>query len=220
HGTATVAASSFFSVADADNDTITKFRFFDGTAGNGRFQLNGQDQVELTNIEINASDLASFRYRTSATGTGDTLWVQAFDGTAWGAWKSFNVTAPQNNAPVVSVADRLGVLGFQAPASALFTASDADNDPIVAYQFWDSTPGQGHFEIGSTVQGENRAIDVMANQLAASRFVVSNNVGSVELLWVRANDGTTWGAWKSFTITAVSVLGSGSGGSSISFLNP
>ena len=216
-GTATIAASNFFSVSDADNDTITQFRFFDGNAGNGRFELNGDPQVDVPNITITATDLANFRDRTSTTGTGDTLWVQASDGTSWSAWKSFNVAAPQNNAPVVSVADRLGVVGFQAPASALFTASDADNDPIVAYQFWDSTPGQGHFEISGAAKGENQAIDVMANQLAATQFVVSNNEGSVELLWARASDGTSWGAWKSFTITAVSSLGGGSGSNNISF---
>src|SRR6185369_9671131 len=102
-GMPTVAASSFFSVTDADNDTITQYKFFDGTAGNGRFELNGAPQVELTNLTINASDLANFLYRVSGTGTGDTLWVQAFDGITWSAWKNFNLAAPANAAPVVTV---------------------------------------------------------------------------------------------------------------------
>ena len=44
---------------------------------NGHFTLNGVKQVELSNIEITAADLANFRYVMSATGAGDTLWVQA-----------------------------------------------------------------------------------------------------------------------------------------------
>ena len=100
-----VSASSLFSVTDAEGDAITRYRFFDGTTGNGRFILGGAAQSELINLEITAAQLASMSYQTSTTGAGDVLWVQAFDGYDWSDWKFFNAAAPRNAVPVVSVAD-------------------------------------------------------------------------------------------------------------------
>jgi hypothetical protein len=197
HGTATVAASSLFSVSDADGDTITQYRFFDGKAGHGRFELNGTPQAELTNVTINASDLGNFRYRTSTTGAGDTLWVQAFDGTAWGTWKGFNVAAPQNLAPAVATANATLAANTAIAASSLFSAADGDGDTITRYQFWDSTPGSGTFRIAGVAQAANVNIDVMANQLAATDFLSAGRAAT-DQLWVRASDGTAWGEWKTF----------------------
>jgi hypothetical protein len=195
---ATVAASSFFSVTDADNDTITQYRFFDGTQGNGRFELNATPQAELANLTIAASDLANFRYRTSTTGTGDTLWVQAFDGISWSTWKSFNVAAPTNNAPVVSVSDKTPGRGTATlSAASLFSVTDADGDTITAYKFFDGTGGSGHFRKGGVVQADMVNIDVSAAELATTDFQLG--AGS-DVLWVQAYDGISWSAWKSFTV--------------------
>jgi Ca2+-binding RTX toxin-like protein len=201
-GTATVAASSFFSVSDADGDTITQFRFFDGNAGNGRFELSGTPQAELANITISASDLANFSYRTSTTGVGDTLWVQAFDGASWGTWKSFNVAAPQNALPVVTAADRSVGANTATAIATLLSVSDGDGDTITRYQLWDSNPAGGSFRINGVAQAANANIDVMANQLAATDFL-SAGAAAVDQLWARANDGTGWGAWKTFYVTTL-----------------
>ncbi len=197
-----IAGSALQSVSDADGDAITQYRFFDGTIGNGRFRLNGSDQVEQQNITVNAADLASFSYRTSATGAGDTLWVQAYDGFAWGAWKSFTVAAPQNNAPVVTVGNRQASANAAIAASTLFAVSDADADPITKYQFWDSTPGGGAFRINGIAQAVNANIDVMASQLAATDFL-SGAAAGTDQLWARASDGTSWGEWKTFNVTTL-----------------
>jgi hypothetical protein len=197
-----IAGASLFSVSDADGDAVTQYRFFDGTLGNGRFLLDGGEQVEHQNITINAADLADFSYRTSTTGTGDTLWVQAFDGTAWGAWKSFTVGAPQNNAPQVTVSDRQESANTAIAASTLFTVSDPDNDPISRYQFWDSTSGGGAFNVSGTPQPWNATIEIMANQLAATTFVTGGAAGT-DQLWARAFDGTSWGQWKTFNLTTL-----------------
>jgi hypothetical protein len=196
-GTGMLSAASLFSVADADGDAITQYRFFDGNAGNGRFELNGVAQAELTNITINAGDLANFRYRTSTTGAGDTLWVQAFDGTAWGTWKGFNVAAPQSLAPAVATANATLAANTAIAASSLFSAADGDGDTITRYQFWDSTPGGGTFRIAGVAQAANVNIDVMANQLAATDFLSAGRAAT-DQLWVRASDGTAWGEWKTF----------------------
>lgn len=197
-----IAGSALQSVSDADGDAITQYRFFDGTIGNGRFFLSNAPQDEQQNITINAADLANFSYRTSTTGAGDTLWVQASDGTSWGTWKSFTVAAPQNNAPVVTVGNRQAPANTAIAASTLFTVSDADADPITRYQFWDSTQGGGAFRINGVAQAVNANIDVMANQLAATDFLSGSTAGT-DQLWARASDGTSWGEWKTFNVTTL-----------------
>src|SRR5262245_55950019 len=53
----TLSASSLFSVADADNDTITKYQFFDATIGGGTCTVNVVTQVTNAIIEVTAAQL-------------------------------------------------------------------------------------------------------------------------------------------------------------------
>ena len=53
--------------------------------------------------------------------------------------------------------------------------------------------------VNGVPQGANHAIDVTAAQLASTTF--QSGSGSDDL-WVRANDGITWGAWKEFHVNA------------------
>jgi hypothetical protein len=87
---ASVAASSLFSVSDADGNPITKYTFNDATAGSGRFYLNGVALGELSNVELTAAQLAQTTFEVGAG--SDLLWVRASDGVEWGGWKSFSVT--------------------------------------------------------------------------------------------------------------------------------
>jgi len=59
-----------------------------------------------------------------------------------------------------------------AAASSLFSVTDADNDSITKYQFWDSTANatSGHWSVVGVAQGTNVAIDVTAAQLASTTF--------------------------------------------------
>jgi hypothetical protein len=194
-----IAGSSLFTVTDPDDAGAVKYRFFDGTSGNGRFQLRGFDQVELANIEIDASELADFRYATSTSGQGDTLWVQAYDGVVWSAWKSFTAASRANALPVVSVADHAPAHGSTTvTASSLFFAvSDADGDSIAAYRFFDGTVGGGHFRKNGVDQPELANITVSAMEMVTTDFVLGS--GS-DVIWVQAYDETARGAWKSFTL--------------------
>ena len=101
-----VAASSLFTVFDADRTAITKFQFWDdnATAGtaddhpavdtSGHFVVNGQTQTTGQAIDVLASDLASASYVAGATEGGtDLLWVRAFDGASWSDWQPFTVLA-------------------------------------------------------------------------------------------------------------------------------
>nr|WP_244645794.1 M10 family metallopeptidase [Bradyrhizobium campsiandrae] len=194
-----IAASSLFTVNDAENDPITAYRFWDSTSdqSSGHFVVGGVAQGTNQNIDVLASQLASTTFQ-SGSGSDD-LWVQAFDGTFWGAWKEFRVNAPVDQAPVASASDTTATHNQNIAASSLFTVSDAEGDPITAYHFWDSTPdsSSGHFVVGGVAQGTNQNINVSASQLASTTF--QSGSGSDDL-WVQAFDGTAWGAWKEFHV--------------------
>src|SRR5690242_15067226 len=169
HGSIFVPADQLFSVSDPDGDLITRYRFFDDTVGNGRFRLNGVDQVEDANIEIDASALTNIGFRPGASGS-DLLWVQAYDGSLWSAWKSFTITAPPNIAPFVSIpiANMTPAHGSTTiAASSLFNTSDPDGDAIQSYEFWDSglDPNSGRFVLSGVTQATNAAIPVTAADL-------------------------------------------------------
>src|SRR5205085_1335589 len=84
-------------------------------------------------------------------------------------------------------------------ASSLFTAHDPDGDPITQYDFWDRGAGGGQFVLNATAQPTNTDIYVSAAQLSLLAYQAGS---SADTLWVRANDGTQWGAWSNiFTVT-------------------
>ena len=194
-----ILVSSLFSVSDADNDTITAFRFWDSTtdATSGHFVVNGATQGTNQNIDVSANQLASTTFQSGAV--SDDLWAQAFDGTTWSNWKEFHVNPPVNHTPIATASDVNATPNQSILASTLFSASDADGDIIAKYQFWDSTTSSssGHFIVGSIAQGTNQNIDVTAGQLSSTAFLS----GSVsDDLWVRVNDGTAWSAWAEFHV--------------------
>ena len=127
--------------------------------------------------------------------------VQAFDGLAWSAWKSFTIAAPPNAAPVLSAADKAASHGQAFAASALFSTSDADSDTITKYQLWDGNAAEssGHWTVNGAVKAAGQAIDVAAADLANTTF--QSGSGS-DQLYARAFDGLVWGDWKAFTVSA------------------
>ncbi|MGY4629097.1 hypothetical protein [Bradyrhizobium sp. USDA 4486] len=198
HGQASVAASSLFTVSDADGDTITQYALWD-TNGNGHWIVNGAAQAANAEVDITAAQLAQTSYQFGSA--ADQLWVRAYDGILWGAWVPFTATPYANHPPMVVASDVAATHNQNIAASGLFTATDVDGDTIANYQLWDSTtdPSSGHWVVGGVSQGSNVAIDVSAAQLATTTF--QSGSGSDDL-WVRANDGTLWGAWKEFHVNA------------------
>ncbi|WP_298380269.1 hypothetical protein [uncultured Bradyrhizobium sp.] len=198
HGQTSVAASSLFSATDPDSDTITQYALWDSN-GNGAWVVNGAVQATNAEIDITAAQLAQTSYQFGSA--PDQLWVRAYDGTLWGAWVPFTATPGPDHAPVVSATDVSATHGQDIAASSLFSVTDADGDTITAYQLWDSTsdPASGHWVVGGVAQAANIAINVTPAQLTGTSF--QSGSGSDDL-WVRANDGITWGAWKEFHVNA------------------
>ena len=196
-----ISASSLFAVTDADHDPITAYQFWDSTtdSSSGHWVVNGVAQGTNVAIDVAASQLSSTTFQSGSV--SDDLWVRASDGTLWGTWTEFHVNAPVDHAPVATASNFTASHNQNIAASSLFSVTDADNDPITAYQVWDSTtdPSSGHWVVNGVAQGTNVAIDVTAAQLSSTTF----QSGSVsDDLWVRASDGTLWGTWTEFHVNA------------------
>ena len=199
HGATNVAASSLFTVGDADNDAITAYRFWDGTTdpSSGHFELNGVVQPQTGSaIEITAAQLAGLTYKPGTV--ADDLWFRANDGQTWSDWTHFTENPPPNHAPVVTGSNQSVPNGTEVLVSSLFGVSDTDGDQIIAYRFWDGTNNlaSGHLEVNNVVQAQSpSAFEVPATQIGG----VTYTAGAVpDDLWVRAFDGHTWSDWHNF----------------------
>ncbi len=207
----TLAASSLFTVNDADNDTITRYQFKDTNSNpnSGRFVLNGVTQAAGTVIDISAVQLSQLSFVTGSVEDG--LQVRAFDGTNWSAadnaqWAPFLVGPPVNHVPVVTTASITPAKNQVLALSDMFTVSDADSDTITRYQLWDGSndPNSGHFVVGGVAKAAQTVIEITAAQLSQTSFVVGT--ASPDRLQIRAFDGTDWsvpesGQWAPFFVT-------------------
>ena len=93
-----LAASSLFSITDADNDVMTYF-LYDGTANGGHFVVNRATVAAQTVIALSAYDMAHTTFVAGAAGNSDDLAVLAYDGHAYSGNATFshfnvNVTLP------------------------------------------------------------------------------------------------------------------------------
>ena len=167
-------ASSLFSASDADGDPLTYF-FHDGTsaANSGRFVLNGTPHAQGATFNVSAAQLAQLTF--AAGSIDDDLSMQlADDKGALSAAAGFHVHV--NRAPVLGVpATVTASAGQSLAASGLFTAADADGDPLT-YFFQDGTSAanSGRFVLNGTALAQGAAFNVSAAQLAQLRFVAGS----------------------------------------------
>ncbi|WP_205730617.1 hypothetical protein, partial [Bifidobacterium breve] len=73
-------------------DVITQYAFWD-TQGNGHWAINGVTQATNQEIDVPAANLSQVSYVFGPSGSTDTLFVRANDGTAWGGWTQFTAKA-------------------------------------------------------------------------------------------------------------------------------
>jgi hypothetical protein len=185
-----LAASSLFTVADANGDSITSYMFRNaGTTGH--FSLSGVAQANGSWITVSAANLANLTFVGGSTGGSDQVTITATDGGAWSAWGATLIDSAlhaTNSAPVVSVpTSRIVVQGHSVAASSLFSVSDADGDPIVSYQFQNSGT-TGHFELNGVAQANGSWIVVSAANLANLAYVAGTQAGS-DRINIFASDG-------------------------------
>jgi hypothetical protein len=198
-GQSAIAASNLFTTTSPFGDPVSKYAFWDSGLGGGHFLVNGVAQVTSAEIEVTASQLSQLTYQPGSA--GDMLWVRANDGYVWGAWSpAFTVSPWVDSAAIVTVANMRAAHGQSFTAASLFGVSDVDGDSISKYAFWNSGTGSGHFTLNGVLEGTNQEIDVTAGQLSQLSY---QSGSGADTLWVRANDGMSWGNWSNaFSVSA------------------
>ena len=117
-------------------------RFLGQRTGRRALAAQRHAQPDDQDTFVLGSQLSQVTYR-GGNGT-ETIYERASDGIQFGAWVAINATGT-DTAPVVTLVSANVTVSHQTPVSAtsLFTASDADGDPIVQYDFWDSGSAGG-----------------------------------------------------------------------------
>ncbi|MFQ3458419.1 hypothetical protein PMN64_34590 [Bradyrhizobium sp. UFLA01-814] len=194
--------------SDADGDAITKYQFWDsGSAANSAYFWTPANSHWAANtvIDVPASDLSSIWVQGGTAGGSETMWVRAFDGTAWSNWDSFTLTSLPNHAPVASINDQTLHINEWSQVSNLLSYSDVDGNPASEYQFWDGGSGanSGYFWTSANSHwAASTVIDVSAADLDDVWMRGGAATGS-ETMYVRAYDGIDWGAWHAFTLSTI-----------------
>jgi hypothetical protein len=124
--------------------------------------------------------------------------VNLYDGSAFSDVREFHVNVPANHAPAVTVADFAATRGQVVAASSLFTAIDADNDPLL-YGLRDNNadPMSGYFTVNGMVQAANQTFVLTAAQLAQTTFTAGERSDN---LLVNVYDGLAFSDVKAFNV--------------------
>jgi VCBS repeat-containing protein len=192
-------ASDLFSANDGDGDALLYF-FWDNNADpmSGYFTVNGVVQAANTTFAVDATQLAQTTF--TAGQLPDDLFVNAWDFSLFSGPKEFHVNVPANQAPTVTAPDFSASKGQVISASTLFTANDANGDPLL-YFFYDNSadPASGHFTVNGVVQAAGTTFAVTAAQLATTTFTAGTAVS--DGLFVNAWDGSAFSGPKEFHVS-------------------
>ncbi|MCC8984567.1 C2 family cysteine protease, partial [Bradyrhizobium acaciae] len=193
------AVSSLFTYNDPFGMAAAQYDVWDAGTGGGHFVLNGVALPANQDNYITAAQLSSLSYQS---GSGiDTLWIRANDGTAWGQWSNaFTVNAPVDTGPVEAVSNINASHGQSYAVTSLFTYGDPFGSAATEYDVWDSGTVGGSFVLNGVALPAKQDNYITAAQLTSLSY---QSGSGVDTLWIRANDGTVWGAWSNaFTVNA------------------
>ncbi len=194
-----VAASSLFTVTDADGDTITKYRFYDSnrSSKSGYFTQDGVQMTASGWITVSADEMAKMQFHAGVSnGQRDTLYVQAYDGEKWSNYARSTITtrAPVNHAPIVSAGAKKLDQGKVMAASELFNVTDVDGDAMTKYRFYDHSTStrSGYFMLDGKKVMTAGFVNVDAKDLSRLTFAAGDLNGVTDTIRVQAFDGQTW----------------------------
>jgi hypothetical protein len=187
-----MAANNLFIATDADNDPLTYY-LLDNTssASSGHFVVNGTVVPAGSPYAITATQLAQTTFVAGAGGISDDLFVIASDGKALSGsqYTEFHVNvdrAPVLTVPSVNVA---ATAGQTIAALGLFSATDADNDPLTYFLLDNTTAADsGHFVFNGSPLSAGVTRPLTAAQMAQVTFVAGGG-GTSDDIFVIASDG-------------------------------
>lgn len=208
----TVKVTDLFGVTDAENDKIIRYRFRDGSTdpGSSRIVINDVKQAQNTIIEVSAADLAKTTVLAGTSGS-ETFTVQVFDGQAWSAESTFNLSVRDtaNHAPTVTITSAVATVkgtGTATGLGGLFKGEDQDGD-LRLFQIIDTNAAasSGYLEFDGQRQQAGSTLNLMVAELSNARFV-GGAVGSSDTLLVRAFDGSAYSEWKQIDVRTLAAV--------------
>jgi uncharacterized repeat protein (TIGR03803 family) len=200
----TFTSAQLFSASDAEEFPILSYQVEDLNTGptQGFWVLNGAvlPNGQITTLTATQLSQLSFVAGSASTPVSDTLDVAASDSAGFGAFTTFTVTAAAHvstSAPTVTAANEIEPPYLTLAASGLFSATAFGSNTITSYEVEDTTPNSGHWVFNGVNEPTGQLVDVTAAQLSQLSF--ATGYGSDNLM-VRANDGSQWGNFTTFTV--------------------
>ncbi len=197
-------AGQLFSASDAEGAPILAYQIEDESTGsnNGFWALNGQvlPNGQITTLTPAQLSGLSFVAGSASAPVADTLEVAASDAAGFGAFTTFTVTAAAHastTAPTVAAANEQKAPDLALAASSLFLATAFGGNSVVSYEVEDTTTNSGHWVFNGVVEPANQLVLVPAAQLSQLSFDTGYGIDTLK---VRANDGSQWGNFTSFTV--------------------
>ncbi|WP_166418823.1 calcium-binding protein [Cochlodiniinecator piscidefendens] len=195
-----VNIGEMISYSDADGQAAVEYQVWDSIGGDS-FWLAGTGVLEASAGTYFTGDrLPGLWVQGDSVGGTQTLWARAFDGAGWSEWVDFTFTTEVDNvAPTVTIGDIAAQPSAWVALGELMTYNDANGQAAVSYEIWDDS-GADSFWVGDGIPDASSGYQFSASQIGAF-WVQAEAEEGVQTLWIRAFDGTDWGAWDSFDFT-------------------
>ncbi|MBK4732627.1 hypothetical protein JJD41_22565 [Oxynema sp. CENA135] len=193
-----------FSVTDADGDTMTRYRFYDGdnSSTSGYFTVNGVKQAAHQTFYVDADKLHTVRFVGGSVAGDDRVYVSATDGIdGWSTWQDYLMKTQSGSNPVVTASDQ--TVNSNESMKLSFSVTDADGDSMTRYAFFDgnSSSTSGYFTVNGVKQAAGQTFYVDADKLDTVAFV-GGAIAGIDGLYVRTSDGVDgWSNWKQFNVS-------------------
>lgn len=192
-----IKASLLFDYLDLDGNPLEKVRLFDSNGANqsGFFTYRGVQQNAGQWFEVSVADLDKVRYHAGLIVANEVINVVAYDGGFWSEPGSARVQTVEPNlfAPVVKTVKSSVLANENILGSTMFSATDADGDPIVRYRVRDqkSNVNSGSFWLNNVKQKQGKWFEFTSDELGKLRYWGGRNTQS-ERFFVQAYDGEKW----------------------------
>lgn len=185
------------SYSDPDGWPVTRWKVRDRNPGpySGYLQLNGEILAPMEWHYVEVEDFGNLRFYAGFSAPNlDVLDIRARDGANWSWLTTANSFTTLNfNRPVVVPSEYLIATDERVALEDLFSVTDADNNTIKQYRFWDATPHawSGNMLLDGLPIGANQWFQIDSADLGRMEWESASRNFNEEIR-IQAFDGTHW----------------------------